>query len=76
MVVDDLLSSLPYGYYLLGAASGSESSTNAATATVVEVASGGVTTYSCTGGSFSSGYYAGATSCTAQSSPLAFVNIQ
>ncbi len=76
VVVDDLLSSLPYGYYLLGSTLGAESSTNATTATVVDVATAGVTVYSCSGGSFSGGYYSGATACAAQTSALAFVTMQ
>ncbi len=79
VVVDDVLTSLPYGQFLLGATDGAQNSTNNApgspTATVVDVGSTGVTVNKCTGGSYSAGYYTGG-ACTVQPSGVINVSVQ
>ena len=81
VVVDDVLTSLPYGQFLMGATDGAQNSTNnapaAPTATVVNVGSGGVTVSKCTGGTYSAGYYTiGSGTCTAQPSGVINVSVQ
>jgi hypothetical protein len=79
VVVDDVLTSLPYGQFLMGASSGAQNSTNnvpvSPTATVVDVGSTGVTVNKCTGGTYSAGYYTGG-ACTAQPSGVINVSVQ
>ncbi len=81
VVVDDVLTSLPYGQFLMGATDGAQNSTNnvpaSPTATVVDVGSTGVTVSKCTGGTYSAGYYAiGSGTCTAQPSGVINVSVQ
>jgi hypothetical protein len=61
VVGNDTLSSLPDGYFLLGAKSsdGSKLSTNTSTAVILKVGSGGVSEITCSGGSYSGNYYSG-----------------
>jgi len=77
VVVDDVLTSLPYGQFLMGATLAAQNSTNTTTATVVDVGSTGVTVSKCTGGTYSAGYYViGSGTCTAQPSGVINVSVQ
>jgi hypothetical protein len=73
--VDDVLTSLPYGQFLMGATYAAQNSTNTTTATVVDVGYTGITVNKCTGGSYSGGYYTGG-ACTVQPSGVINVSVQ
>jgi hypothetical protein len=75
VVVDDVLTSLPYGQFLMGATYAAQNSTNTTTATVVDVGYTGITVNKCTGGSYSGGYYTGG-ACTVQPSGVINVSVQ
>ena len=75
VVSSDVLSSLPDGYYLIGATSGATKTTNETIVFVAQVGALGVTLSKCTGGTFSGGYYSG-TTCSAQPTGPFIVKVQ
>lgn len=77
VINEELLSSLPYGDYLISAIDGAQNSANTGQAVVVAVQSTGITAYTCTGGAYVGNYYTGAgVQCNPQASGPVYVTVQ